>query len=65
MIIKIKRKNVIEEVDNSQQILQLQAKIKSLELDLKNARETLPKKIDLLKQELIGLQNNPQETTEI
>jgi hypothetical protein len=65
MIIKIKKKNVIEEVDNSQQILQLQAKIKSLELDLKNARETLPKKIDLLKQELIGLQNNPQETTEI
>jgi len=65
MIIKIKKKNVIEEVDNSQEILRLQTKLKSLKLELENANariKKIPEEIRIINQEITNLQNMPQET---
>jgi hypothetical protein len=65
MIIKIKKKNVIEEVDNSQEILRLQTKLRALKLELENANvriKKIPEEIRIINQEITNLQNMPQET---
>jgi chromosome segregation ATPase len=67
MKITIKKSKIIREVDNTQQINALNAKIKSLTLELKDAKEktiSIPQQIASYKAQITALQQQPQQAQE-
>ena len=67
MKITIKKSKIIHEVDNTQQINALNAKIKSLTLELNDAKAktiSIPQQIASYKAQITALQQQPQQAQE-